>query len=81
MGRRKVELTAVIRPLVGQLRAVGDPEALHRLYEDRQDVAQAERNVREAYPDNPHLWDLARTRDVAYGVRYSELTGPGRPEE
>lgn len=81
MGRRKVELAAAIRPLVERLRAVGDPDALHKLYADPDDLSAAEHSVRAAYPDNPHLWDLSRTRDVAYGLRYSELVGPGRAEE
>lgn len=73
MGRRKVELTAIIRPLYESLKQAPDIEALHRLYVDPVDVEAALRSSQSAYPENKHLWDLSRTRDVAYGLRLAEL--------
>ncbi len=80
MGRRKVELTAIIRPILSSLRQAPDVGALHKLYLDPTDAAAALRLAQTSYPDNKHLWDLARTRDVAYGLRLAELkreTGRG----
>ena len=73
MGRRKVELTAIIHPLYESLKQAPDIEALHRLYLDPVDAAAALRSSQSAYPENKHLWDLSRTRDVAYGLRLAEL--------
>jgi hypothetical protein len=80
MGRRKVELTAIIRPIYESLRQAPDVEALHSLYLDPEDAERSLRLAQSSYPDNQHLWDLSRTRDVAYGLRLAELereAGPG----
>ncbi len=73
MGRRKVELTAIIRPLYESLKQAPDIVALHRLYLDPMDAEAALRSSQSAYPENKHLWDLSRSRDVAYGLRLAEL--------
>ena len=79
MGRRKVELTAIIRPILLTLRQAPDVEALRMLYLDPADAAAALEIAQLSYPDNEHLWELSRTRDVAYGLRMAEIrreTGP-----
>ena len=73
MGRRKVELTAIIRPIFESLRQAPDAEALERLYVDPSDAQRSLGIAQGAYPENEHLWDLSRTRDVAYGLRLAEL--------
>jgi hypothetical protein len=80
MGRRKVELTAIIRPIYEGLKSEPDAEALVRRYEDPNDAEAAMDLARRSYPDNPHLWDLSRTRDVAYGRRLVELERAAAPE-
>lgn len=73
MSRRKVELTAIIRPIYESLRQAPDVEALHWLYLDPDDANAALEIARRSYPQNRRLWDLSRTRDVAYGLRLAEL--------
>ncbi|MDQ3855061.1 MAG: hypothetical protein M3281_01535 [Chloroflexota bacterium] len=73
MGRRKAELSAIIRPIYDSLRQAPDLEAMHRLYLDPADAATALDLARASFPQNEHLWDLSRTRDVAYGLRLVEL--------
>jgi hypothetical protein len=74
MGRRKVELNSIIRP------------ALERLQQETADVpgllAHYARGVewvaeiaREGYPNTPNLWHPHRTADVAYALRFRQLTG------
>ncbi len=81
MGRRKVELTAIIRPLYESLKQAPDVAALHNLYLDPADVATALQTAQHAYPENNHLWDLSRTRDVAYGLRLAEMRRDPAPSE
>lgn len=81
MGRRKVELTAIIRPIYSSLKQAPDIEALHKLYLDPADTETALQVARSSYPDNKHLWDLSRTRDVAYGLRLAELRREASPTE
>lgn len=73
MGRRKVELTAIIRPIYESLKQAPDIEALRALYLDPEDAQAALRVAQASYPENRRLWDLSRTRDVAYGLRLAEL--------
>lgn len=73
MGRRKVELTAIIRPIYESLKQAPDVQALERLYVDPADAEAALGVAQRSYPNNKHLWDLTRTRDVAYGLRLAEL--------
>lgn len=73
MGRRKVELTAIIRPIYESLKQAPDIQALERLYIDPADAETALEIAKRSYPDNEHLWNLSRTRDVAYGLRLAEL--------
>ncbi|MDP9379743.1 MAG: hypothetical protein M3Q29_06260 [Chloroflexota bacterium] len=73
MGRRKVELTAIIRPIYENLKQAPDIGALHALYLDPADAEKALQLSQSSYPENRHLWDLSRTRDVAYGLRLAEL--------
>ncbi len=73
MGRRKVELTAIIRPIYESLRQAPDVEALEQLYVDPADAQASLQIAQSSYPENKHLWDLSRTRDVAYGLRLAEL--------
>lgn len=77
MGRRKVELTAIIHPIYEKLQQAPDIESLHSLYVDPEDAQHALRTAQDAYPDNEHLWNLSRTRDVAYGRRLTELRRMG----
>jgi len=81
MGRRKVELTAIIRPLYESLKQAPDVQALHNLYLNPADAAVALQTAQHAYPENKHLWDLSRTRDVAYGLRLAELRRDSAPSE
>ena len=79
MGRRKVELTAIIRPIYESLQQAPDAEALERLYVDAADAEAALGIARSAFPENERLWDPARTRDVAYGLRLAELEREAGP--
>ncbi|MEJ7654447.1 MAG: hypothetical protein WKH64_14520 [Chloroflexia bacterium] len=73
MGRRKVELTAIIRPIYVSLGQAPDVQALRSLYLDPADAETALELAKRSYPDNKQLWNLSRTRDVAYGLRLAEL--------
>jgi len=74
MGRRKVELTSIIRPI------------LERLQQEAQTVEELRAGyhagddwwlelARTGYPNQPRLWEKHRTADVAYGMRYKQLLG------
>ena len=74
MGRRKVELNSIIRP------------ALERLLQETHTVEELQAHyhagddwwlqiAKEGYPDQPRMWEKHRTADVAYGMRYAQLTG------
>lgn len=74
MGRRKVELNSIIRP------------ALERLQQDVKSVDELRTHYRAGdawwleiaktgYPDQPRMWEKQRTADVAYGMRYKQLSG------
>jgi len=74
MGRRKVELNSIIRPVLERLRHDAPTvEALRELYHAGDewwiDIAK------DGYPDQPRMWEKSRTADVAYGMRYKQLTG------
>jgi len=74
MGRRKVELNSIIRPVLERLRRDAPAvEALRELYHGGDDWWLA--IARDGYPDQPRMWEKGRTADVAYGMRYKELTG------
>ncbi len=80
MGRRKVELNSIIRPALERLqRDAPTLEALRELYHAGDDWWLA--IARDGYPDQPRMWEKARTADVAYGMRYKQLIGeaPRRP--
>lgn len=81
MGRRKVELSSIIRPIYESLKQAPDVESLHQLYVDPREVESALQIARNAYPENERLWNLSRTRDVAYGMRLAELRGEDAPRE
>lgn len=73
MGRRKVELTSIIRPIVERLGQIAPTlAALHDVYHAGDDwwldIAK------DGYPNQPRLWEKRRTADVAYGIRYRQLT-------
>jgi hypothetical protein len=74
MGRRKVELTSIIRPILERLqREAQTVEELRARYHAGDEwwlqIAQT------GYPDQPRLWDKRRTADVAYGIRYRQRVG------
>ena len=80
MGRRKVELNSIIRPVLERLqRDATTVDDLHRLYQEGDDWWI--QIAKEGYPDQPRMWEKSRTADVAYGMRYKQLTGqaPSRP--
>ncbi len=73
MGRRKVELTSIIRPIVERLSQEAlTVAALHEVYHGGDDWWLAV--AKDGYPDQPRLWEKHRTADVAYGIRYRQLT-------
>jgi hypothetical protein len=74
MGRRKVELNSIIRPVLERLQAetstIEDLRAMYRAGDDWWlEMARA------GYPDEPRMWEKHRTADVAYGIRYKQLRG------
>jgi hypothetical protein len=80
MGRRKVELNSIIRPVLERLQAQAHSvEELQALYQTGDEwwleIAKT------GYPDQPRMWEKHRTADVAYGMRYKQLLGqaPGPP--
>jgi hypothetical protein len=74
MGRRKVELTSIIRPILERLqREAQTVEELRALYHAGDDWWL--QIARTGYPDQPRLWEKHRTADVAYGMRYKQLLG------
>ena len=74
MGRRKVELNSIIRPVLERLqREASTVEALRTLYTGGDDWWLA--IAKDGYPDQPRMWEKSRTADVAYGMRYKQLTG------
>ncbi len=80
MGRRKVELNSIIRPVLERLqRDAPTIEALRELYHGGDDWWLA--IARDGYPSQPRMWEKSRTADVAYGMRYKQLTGqaPTKP--
>ncbi len=73
MGRRKVELTSIIRPVLERLqRDAHSVDDLRRLYHAGDEWWLA--IARDGYPDQPRMWERARTADVAYGMRYRQVT-------
>ncbi len=73
MGRRKVELTSIIRPVLERLqREAHSVEDLRRLYHAGDEWWLA--IARDGYPDQPRMWERARTADVAYAIRYKQVT-------
>ena len=67
---RQVELVAAIRDLLDPIRSTATLSAHY----SAETSAIAALSVAEAlYPDDPHLRDLRKTRDVAYALRYVEL--------
>ena len=77
MGRRKVELNSIIRPVLERLqRAAPTLDDLRALYHAGDDWwLQIAKN---GYPDQPRMWEKHRTADVAYGIRYKQLSVGGR---
>ncbi len=74
MGRRKVELNSIIRPALEQLQQeAADLPALLEHYARGVDWVTA--IARDGYPDTPNLWQPHRTADVAYALRFRQLTG------
>ena len=74
MGRRKVELNSIIRPVLERLQQNAPTvEALHALYNGGDNWWLA--IAKDGYPDQPRMWEKSRTADVAYGMRYKQLTG------
>ena len=74
MGRRKVEFTSIIRPVLERLqRDAHSVEDLRQLYHAGDEWWLA--IARDGYPDQPRMWERARTADVAYGMRYKQVTG------
>jgi hypothetical protein len=74
MGRRKVELNSIIRPVLERLKAETQTvEELRAMYyagdEWWLEIA------RTGYPHEPRMWEKHRTADVAYGMRYKQLWG------
>lgn len=74
MGRRKVELNTIIRPVLERLQAdAGSVEELRSLYYGGDDWWLE--IARTGYPGQPRMWKKHRTADVAYGMRYTQLRG------
>ena len=74
MGRRKVELTSIIRPILLRLqREAQTVEELRASYHAGDEWWL--HSARTGYPDQPRLWDKHRTADVAYGLCYKQLVG------
>ena len=74
MGRRKVELNTIIRPVLERLQAEAHSvEELRALYHGGDDWWL--QIARTGYPDQPRMWEKHRTADVAYGMRYKQLVG------
>lgn len=74
MGRRKVELNSIIRPSLELLQqeATTLPDLLaHYTRGVEWVIAMA----RDGYPDTPNLWQPHRTADVAYALRFRQVTG------
>lgn len=72
MGRRKVELNSIIRPVLERLQEEAQsPEQLRTLYHAGDDWWLC--IAKEGYPDQPRMWEKHRTADVAYGIRYKQL--------
>ena len=73
MGRRKVELTSIIRPVLERLQ-----QEAHTLDELRAFYHAGDdwwlHIAKEGYPDQPRMWEKQRTADVAYGIRYKQLS-------
>lgn len=77
MGRRKVELTSIIRPIVERLQQETQSlEELRVSYHAGDDWWL--QIARDGYPDQPRMWEKHRTADVAYGIRYKQLSVGGK---
>lgn len=79
MGRRKVELTSIIRPILADLQASTTlPDLLARY---RGGLNWCVDIAKEGYPRTPSLWKLEITADVAFGLRYRQMVPlPGAPD-
>lgn len=73
MGRRKVELTSIIRPMLEHLQQMASREDLHALYHAGDEWWLT--IAKNGYPNEPRMWERHRTADVAYGMRLAQLTG------
>ncbi len=74
MGRRKVELNSIIRPALERLQTEA-PDLPALLAHYGRGVEWVADLAREGYPTTPNLWQAHRTADVAYALRYRQLTG------
>jgi hypothetical protein len=74
MGRRKVELTSIIRPILERLQQEAQTVEELRAHYHAGDDWWLE-IARTGYPNQPRLWERHRTADVAYGMRYKQLLG------
>ncbi len=72
MGRRKVELTSIIRPVLERLQQEAQTlDELHAHYHAGDDWWL--QIAKDGYPDQPRMWEKHRTADVAYGIRLRQL--------
>ena len=79
MGRRKVELSSVIRPILAELQETTTvPDLLARYHAGLEWCVAI---ARAGYPRTPSLWKPEVTADVAFGLRYGQLQPtPGAPD-
>jgi len=78
-GRLKPEFEELTYVMLEKLREVNDPQELIKKY--YLGNYWALRIARKIYPDREDLWDMGMTADVAYAMRYQELTGESIAED
>lgn len=73
------DLERIVAAIHQELRPIASVKALKDRY--AQGNYWALRIAQRLYPNDPDLWDLHYTADVAYGLRYRELAGAAPAKE
>lgn len=78
-GRLKPEFEELTFDMLEKLRPITSPdELIHKYYLGNYWALQI---ARRKYPQREDLWDMGVTADVAYAMRYQELTGESIAED
>ncbi len=78
-GRLRPEFEGLTYEMLERLRPITSTDELIRKY--YLGNYWALKIARQKYPDQEDLWDMGVTADVAYAMRYQELTGESIAED